>query len=272
MKKILGCIVLSIALIFFIPIAVNWLFTKPALCELMVANWNEADALGYGGDVLSYLGTVVLGAVAVFQTSKAHGQTDRANQLAQDALVQTEKANELAAQMQRLEQARFVSMVSLIDVVYEAVASGGSKRVRNRAKPPISEHIVLSSPGTTPSGYFILDLDIENKSDYPIVQMMVHPGTRETDNCVVYGMVTSIERAVYIPAQGIAGISISIPYDILKKVHVSEMVLSIDFVNIFDYTTNASLYLYNLGVENRRFDYKYRLAKFVDVKPPEIAE
>ena len=113
MNKIIGCIVLSIALIFFIPMAVNWLFKKPALCEPMVAKWNEADALVYGGDVLSFIGTVVLGAIAVFQTRKAYEQTERANQLAKDALVQTEKANKLANQMQKLAQARFVSMVAV---------------------------------------------------------------------------------------------------------------------------------------------------------------
>lgn len=267
MKKILG-VVLSFGLIFFIPYAVNWLFSNPAPCDLMVARWNEAEALGYGGDVLSFVGTVVLGAIAVYQTSQAHGQTERANQLAQDALTQTEKANELAAQMQKLEQAKFVSMVSYRgkDRIIHEVASSQASSIH---KTSLSTYDYFDLGGNNPQSerYFIIDAEIENKSEFPIVQIGIHPGTMENSNCILYGMKTYVENAVYIPANSKGEIRIGIPADILKSTNTTALSLTFIFTNIFDYNTRARLDIENLGVMGKFTNTTYRLAKFVDVKP-----
>lgn len=276
LKKVLCSIWFYVALIvasLIAPFVINELFKYGETNGVVYQTfWGAEDVLSFLGSYLSFFGTIVLGAVAVFQTDranklaeKANNQTDIANDLARDALAQAEKANDLAYQMQRFEQARFLSMVSLTDVVYEEVFSGGIKSHRTLDKTPISEYIVVTVENITPNKYFILDLDLTNTSDYPIVQMNIRPDTCDGKECVCYNIENVVEKAVYIPARGKAGVSVSIPCDELKKSNITDMVLNIDFVNIFDYTTKTSLHLYNMGIEMRRFHYTYRLDKLSNI-------
>lgn len=42
---------------------------------------------------------------------------------------------------------------------------------------------------------------------------------------------------------------------------------SIDFVNIFDYTTPARLFILNVEDDTKVNNYKFRLSKFIDINP-----
>lgn len=101
-----------------IPFIINELYKHGQNCNFAyITMWSAEDVLSFFGNYLSFFGTIILGAVAVFQTEKANEKTDnandiatdalkqaeRSNQLAQEALMQTERANELSAQMQKLE-------------------------------------------------------------------------------------------------------------------------------------------------------------------------
>jgi hypothetical protein len=46
-----------------IPFVTNILFKINATTDIFVAEWSAGDALGYYGAILSFLGTVVLGAL-----------------------------------------------------------------------------------------------------------------------------------------------------------------------------------------------------------------
>ena len=116
---IFGTIFVLIA-VYVVPLIIDWMFPLPAWCDFFAVKWNVEDALAYYGSALGFIGTVVLGAITVYQTRRAHkqtekanDQTERANQLAENALIQTQKANELSAQMQKLEQAKFLSIISV---------------------------------------------------------------------------------------------------------------------------------------------------------------
>lgn len=63
---IASCIAM-VVLLFGIPFAINLLFKIPAYYEVFRAEWSAGDALGYYGAVLSFVGTVVLGALALYQ-------------------------------------------------------------------------------------------------------------------------------------------------------------------------------------------------------------
>lgn len=69
-KKI--TVVFCCILIFLPIIAIHFLFKIKTGCYLIEAEWEPGDILGYFGDVLSFLGTVVLGYVAISQTEKAN--------------------------------------------------------------------------------------------------------------------------------------------------------------------------------------------------------
>lgn len=183
---IIGGVVLLIltgALIFTAPRWICCLFSKS---EFWATNWSNADILNYGGSVLSFVGTVVLGIIAVLQTSKAHDQTDRANQLAQDALIQTEKANKLAAQMQKLEQANFVSMVSVSNVQV-GKRSAEHPMYKNMDMPNI-EIVDLTANDFRSTFCYHIDTMFENDSDYPIVQIICHAGARNNMTYLLYGI------------------------------------------------------------------------------------
>ena len=50
-----------------IPFIINVLFKIYSPIYLFEAEWSAGDALGYYGDVLAFMGTVVLGALALYQ-------------------------------------------------------------------------------------------------------------------------------------------------------------------------------------------------------------
>ena len=49
----------------------------PAISEAFVAEWDAGDALGYYGAILSFIGTVVLGALALYQNRIIKTEADK---------------------------------------------------------------------------------------------------------------------------------------------------------------------------------------------------
>lgn len=72
-------ILLIVAIIFLPILVIHILYKIKPGCYLIQSEWGPGDVLGYFGDVLSFLGTVVLGYVAITQT-------ERANALSKDLL------------------------------------------------------------------------------------------------------------------------------------------------------------------------------------------
>lgn len=65
--------IVLLMLIIILPIVIiHILFKWKSNCYWIEAEWNAGDVLGYFGDVLSFVGTVVLGYIAVKQTERAN--------------------------------------------------------------------------------------------------------------------------------------------------------------------------------------------------------
>ena len=73
---IITCIIILFSLI-GIPFAINLLFKIDAKINVFQAEWSAGDALGYYGAVLSFLGTVILGALALYQNHMIKEEADR---------------------------------------------------------------------------------------------------------------------------------------------------------------------------------------------------
>ena len=56
----------------------------PAISEAFVAEWDAGDALGYYGAILSFIGTVVLGALALYQNHIIKTEADKKAALAEE--------------------------------------------------------------------------------------------------------------------------------------------------------------------------------------------
>lgn len=252
-KSWMYIILFSVSLI--IPFIINWAYK----CGLnsknaFVTMWGADDVLSFYGSYLSAIGTIVLGIVAIYQNNKASEQTER--------------ANELAEQMQRLEQARFVSMVDLT-VCQHDMRCQPIDQVKQEKMPARSPGVYmnLAADLSNVAKCYIVDATIANKSEYPIVQIGIHPGKRGNGIAQIFGMKNYQEKATYIPAQGSILLRMAIPSHFLATAQISALSLSIDFTNIFDYKTAATLYLEDFGSMNTPFRSQYRLSKFVDVKP-----
>ncbi|MEE0596763.1 MAG: hypothetical protein UDD43_08615 [Agathobacter sp.] len=70
--------VLLIVIIVLLPIIIiHFLFKIKSGCYWIIAEWGAGDALGYFGDVLSFIGTIILGYVAICQTQKANNISEK---------------------------------------------------------------------------------------------------------------------------------------------------------------------------------------------------
>lgn len=80
---IIICVLILIALI-GIPFAINLLFKVDTKINMFHAEWSAGDALGYYGSVLSFLGTVILGALALYQNHIIKEEADKKSALLEE--------------------------------------------------------------------------------------------------------------------------------------------------------------------------------------------
>ncbi len=207
--------------------------------------WKAEDALSFYGSYLSFVGTVILGIVAVYQNRKAH---------------------QLNEQMQKLQQALFVSMVSISRLEIKK-RSAEHPNYLNTNMRNIDTTIDLTADTFQTQQCYHIDIEFENCSDYPIVQMKLHPGERKKAVGTLFGMTEFFEQATYIPAKGKRVVRIIVPSIIFETQELYQFTLSIDFCNVFDYCTPATIYMEDLENRTQKNKYKFRLAKFTDIRP-----
>ena len=84
-KVLFALICVAILLLLIgVPFVINILFKVPAISEAFVAEWDASDALGYYGAILSFIGTVVLGALALYQNHIIKTESDKKAALAEE--------------------------------------------------------------------------------------------------------------------------------------------------------------------------------------------
>lgn len=268
-----------------IPFIINGLYKCGLTCDdPYTTMWEAKDVLSFFGDYLSFFGTVVLGAVAVFQTDKANKQTDTANnistdaleqakqsnRIAQEALVQTQRANDLAAEMQKLERAKFVSLVSLERLITSQHVIESSN-CYNHEMPNI-EIISLVSPHYRKSDkYYHVDIRFKNDSDFPILHISANAWDRYNNKALDYGIQPN-EKAIYIPPKKELCIRFLIPTRAFVDYKVLGIAMQFSFTNVYDYTSVATLTIDNLTVNGANKGYTYQLEKITDANPISLAE
>lgn len=78
--KILVCI-LSFIIILGVPLAIHILFKINSGISFFEAEWTAGEALGYYGSILSFIGTVVLGILALYQNRIIKEESDKRERL-----------------------------------------------------------------------------------------------------------------------------------------------------------------------------------------------
>lgn len=222
-----------------IPFAINELYKKG---NGYITLWQASDVLAFYGSYLSFIGTAILGIVAVYQNKKAH------------------KLNE---QMQILQQAQFVSMISVCGVMISQQSANHPKYVNKKMYE--LEYIDLKSNGFQSSRCYHIDIMFCNSSQYPIVQCVIHAGKRGNGNSVFYGIVDYKETSIYIPEQGKQAIRFIVPSKMFEETQNYNLALCVDFINVFNYKTSATIQLEDLENAAQANKYSYRLSKLIDV-------
>ena len=62
-------------------------------------------------------------------------------------------------------------------------------------------------------------------------------------------------------------VRVIIPNLMFEKTDNTQLMFSIDFVNIFDYSTPARLFVLDLENDTKGNNYKFTLSKFIDINP-----
>lgn len=238
--------------------------------------WEAKDVFAFLGDYLSFFGTIVLGAVAVFQTDRANklaenannqtdtanklaekatNQTDTANSLARDALKQAERANELSLQMHRLEQSKFFSIVSINNLeIHERSEDSLHYHDKNFPNPKIFN--LVNTERSEILNCYHIDFIIKNESEFPIDSIRVNcKGRFEAVN---YRLKETTET-VYIAPYSMYVIRVVIPADYLKKDKAYNITIDIFYQNIFGYETHAQLVIDDISKEyNHKYTYQFQ--------------
>ncbi len=79
-------ILLIIAVIFLPVLSIHFLFKFHSNCYWIESEWSAGEILSYFGDVLSFIGTISLGAIAVAQTEKANALNGELLKLEKDKI------------------------------------------------------------------------------------------------------------------------------------------------------------------------------------------
>lgn len=165
------CVVILL-LLMGVPFVINILFKINATTDILVAEWSAGDALGYYGAILSFLGTVVLGALALYQNHIIKTEADKKAALAEEQ----ERAENMPRFFLRFQCAsgfcgslKFAVMnvsnnIAYTIDVYDIKIKGGSKTIWESddtygapvINPQKEMTIQTKSPATNETGEFTL--------------------------------------------------------------------------------------------------------------------
>lgn len=151
--------VLILAVIILLPIIViHFLFKITTGCYWIQADWQSGDVLGYFGDVLSFIGTILLGYVAI---------------------IQAEKANQLSNELLKIEKNRIKPCLDVSAQLYKIYLE---EDMYNKLAAIESENIeslkidllYTSNPrGIYTTNSALIELDVSNSGHSDIRRMFV---------------------------------------------------------------------------------------------------
>lgn len=230
-----------------VPLLINWLYILGEDGRGYRTKWCAPDALAYFGSVLSLLGTVILGAIAIYQNDNAY----RLNQ-----------------KMQLLESAKFFTVLSINNLDARRIAFEPQYKDSPRMIDyPIEIDIYLASENYSGECYHI-DVALENSSEYPVIQCIVCIKGLEEDAERRYGVLTRKEQYISLPSNKVTGIRFFVPCEPIDATEKDTIDLDLSFVNVFGYATKMTVSIGNLqkpGDRKTRACFQYRLAKFSDI-------
>lgn len=82
--RIISIVVIILLFLFFIivmPLILNWIYYSDAPCNFFIVGYDISNILDYYGAILTFIGTVSLGIITVYQNYVSQKKTDEVNKL-----------------------------------------------------------------------------------------------------------------------------------------------------------------------------------------------
>lgn len=221
--------IIFLVLVFILPLGITQLlFSINAPYPWLISLWDSGDFLAYAGSFMSFIGSVFLGYVAISQS---------------------EEANRLNKNLQKIQESTFISMISIAQLESNI---GQQPHFCNPRFRDIDVELDLRIKGDqlTPC---CVDVEISNDSEYPLVELRAIIENQINNAKVVHS-------DIYVPKKNSKKFRfiLPLPHD---RANLDKYNLMLDFTNIFDYRTSASLTVnidYQIGRAN---EYAFRLRK-----------
>lgn len=235
--------ILALSALFMLPLVIVHVLYKWSLgCDFWASEWTAGDMIGYIAGFEAFLGTFILGIVAVYQNKQAY---------------------KMNAELQKMQQVQFVSMISLSKVYVNVRSKQYPQYMTTGFEHP--EIVNMVDDEFPCANCFHIDAVFANESQYPIVQITVL--FNDVFHQKLLGGVPVFEHPVYIGAKSTSNIRLIIPYDLHKQTGQTSLIIKVCFTNVFDYTTISTLTFPTVSEDHKESNHTYRLAKFTDVRP-----
>lgn len=254
-------------LTFSLPlIVVHMLFKTPAINNWFTATWSAGELLAYIAGFEAFLGTVVLGAITVYQSDKANEANERLN-----------KENNY---LQKISIQQMLPLLKVSDVIVHKT------QIRNHQKLLHSDVVTVSEVGTTDKrephiNIYLpqiktgqcyckhIELMLENISSGPISQIVIDrvefSGFKYKDTYVGLSTCTGMEKANYISWLVLPGSQLKVMVDIYFDNEIYR-----DFWEYDEFTSfgcfDICFYITNKSLTGIEYKEKIHIEKCADFK------
>lgn len=117
--------------------------------------------------------------------------------------------------------------------------------------------------------FYHIDVMFENQSEFPIVELQVSGKGYGRGAKLRHG-IKSASNSFYIPPKGKQAARFIVPAEDFQKHTNDGLLLQIEFINVFDYSTCANLQIDEIGkwyTRETAIGYLYQLQKIANIKP-----
>ena len=145
MKDILiGIIIIVVVCIILVllPLGINHIYYMEAPCDLFVTDLKVDDLVTYYAGALSFLGTLILGMLTLYQNKRAQEKTDEINKL---QLEMQKRSMELAEKQYRQETEAVIPKFNISILSYSGHYLNPRIKIKNVSSMVISDFTFISS-------------------------------------------------------------------------------------------------------------------------------
>jgi len=228
-------IVIFLFIALFAFIIPNYIFQSYKSNDEM--QWSSLDVLAFYGAFLSFLGSVVLGYIAVYQNRRA---------------------NKINKELCNLQAAQYTSIITITKVEFQC---GGFSNQGG----PNGQRIVNLFNGQTASSNSIY-VYFNNQSMYPIVRIKISVEEPERSTREKLGISNSCEAAINLPPnQAITNLIIVVPPNLIHEEY--RLGLRVWFMNIFGFEIETFLSFPDLSSKTAEREYIFSYVSVNNMNP-----